>query len=217
MRRVNGYLDVKNVTELITRVFCDVRPHRKADVIYIFGESLDNEDSVLEAGISLWKSGRARLVCIPSQSAFWLTRYKVWKKRLMSGGVPESRIFGIPLSSDFPPSTDAEASGIADSAKLHNWENIYITASPLHHLRAFISTISALERKKIKLNIFNHIGIAQSWNKNIVHSQDIQHGTRRELIYNEIRKIEHYFQKGDLISSKNALKYLDSRDKFQSL
>lgn len=217
MRRAKGYLDVKNVSELITRVFCDVSPHRKADAIYIFGESLDNEDSVLEAGISLWKSGRARLVCIPSQSAFWITRYKAWKKRLVNGGVPESRILGIPLSSDFPPSTDAEAGGLADSAKLHNWKNIYITASPLHHLRAFISTISALERKKIKLNIFNYVGMAQSWNKNIIHSQDIQRGTRRELIYKEIRKIERYFQKGDLVSSKSALKYLDNRDESQNL
>lgn len=211
MRSTKDYHDVQIVAELITRVFCDTRPRRKVDAVYIFGESRDNEDSVLETGISLWKSGRVKRVCIPSQSSFWVTRHKEWKKRLMSGGVPESRILGIPLSHDFPPSTDAEASGLADNAKLHNWKNIFITATPLHHLRAFISTISALDRKKIKLNIFNYAGSAQSWNKNIVHSQDIQRGTRRKLIYKELEKIEHYFQKGDLISPRKTLKYLDNR------
>ena len=41
----------------------------------------------------------------------------------------------------------------------------------------------------------------------------MQEGTRSELLVGEMKKIEKYYKKGDLVSGEEALKYLDKRDK----
>jgi len=37
--------------ELLTRILCDVTLPRKTDLIYLYGQTSDNEDSVLNRGI----------------------------------------------------------------------------------------------------------------------------------------------------------------------
>lgn len=212
MRHSEGYRNPATLVELVTRVLCDTNPSQTADAAHLFGESRDNQDSVLLAGSSLWRLGRTRCLYIPEITGPGCG-FEQWKSELTESGVPESRVIRMPLLSKFPNSTDAEGDSIAQLAKVHGWENIYIIAPPLHQLRAFLSTISALKRKRVKLNVYNFTGPAQGWNERIVHSQGRQRGTRHALIYKEFEKIERYFQKRDLIGCKEALAYLNRRDR----
>ena len=86
------------------------------------------------------------------------------------------------------------------------------TAPPLHQLRAFISCVSVVRRGRAKVHIFNFVGLPQRWEDHVVHSQGVQRGTRSGLIHKELKKIERYFKKDDLVSPREVLKYMDRRD-----
>lgn len=135
-----------------------------------------------------------------------------WKKKLVKLGIPERKIVGVQISSDFPPSTHAEAWGIVRYAKKSKWRTLYIVAPPLHQLRAFVTTVTALIREKARVLAYNFVGMSQRWEEHIIHSQGIQKGTRSELLTEEFEKMERYYKKGDLISGEEVLKYLDKRD-----
>lgn len=214
MKKTESYNNAAVLNELVTRVLCDTAPRwGRADAAYLFAETRDNDGSVLAAGEFLWRLGRVRRVCIVNQKA-WVAfpGFDSWKKKLLRTGVPRTRIAGIPLAQDFPPSTDAEATGLIRFAEARGWQTIYIVAQPLHQLRAFVSCVSAAKREKSNVFIFNFTGFPQRWEDRIVHSQGIQRGTRSNLIHKELKKISRYFKKGDLVSPGNVLKYMNKRD-----
>lgn len=199
--------------ELITRVFCDTSPDGSVDVAYLFGETKDNEMSVLKAALFLYGAGPAEKIALcgmPGGHGF--PGFSNWKRKLIAMGIPESDLVPIRLADDFPPSTDAEALGLVRHAKEEGWRSIYVVAPPLHQLRAFMSTVSAAIHEKAKLKIYSFHGIAQKWEDHIVHSQGVQKGTRSELLAAELKKIEKYQKKGDMLSVQDILAYLDKRD-----
>lgn len=206
------YHDVHALTELVIRVYTDVHATDPADVAYLFGQSINNEDSVLTGAIFLWNAGRVKQLCISAESAPGFIRSAEWRARLIHAGVPETQIDALPHVSIFPRSTDAEAESIIERAEICGWKNIYLVSTPVHQLRAFISVVSALKRKKAELQVFNCVGSAQRWDESVMHSQGVQRGLRRDLVHKELEKIEHYFQKGDLIAPREVLAYLNKRD-----
>lgn len=201
--------------ELVTRVLCDTAsPEHVADAAYLFGETKDNEDSVLAAALLAWKLKRVRRIALCSAGEVaGYPGLKNWKAKLIKLGIPAKSIVGIPLVSDFPPSTHAESWGLARCAKKNKWKNIYVIAPPLHQLRAFVTTVTAFKKEKTLTKIFNFVGLPQQWEEHIIHSQGVQRGTRSELLGKELKKIENYYKSGDLISGDEVLKYLDQRDK----
>lgn len=214
MKKAEPYKDAAVLNELVTRVLCDISPRGgRANALYLFGETRDNENSVIAAGEFLWRLGRVSRVCISNQKA-WAAfpGFDSWEKKLIKAGVPRARITGIPLAQDFPPSTDAEAAGLIRFTEARGWRTIYIVAQPLHQLRAFVSCVSVAKREKSNVFIFNFTGFPQRWEERIVHSQGIQRGTRSNLIRKELKKISRYFKKGDLVSPGNVLKYMNKRD-----
>lgn len=216
MRSRRGYRDAEMLFELVTRVSSDTHPPHPADAAYLFGETDDNAYSVLEAGALIWSLRRVRRICIPAIKGPGFGGPEIWESYLRRRGVPENRIVRVPLAPDFPPGTDAEALGIVDWALKNRWESLYIAASPLHRLRAFLSAISALDLRKGRLDIFNLSGPAQPWTERVVHSQGIQRGIRSKLLHSELQKIERYHKKGDLVPLSRALAYLNKRDKERS-
>ena len=200
--------------ELVTRVFCDTAPKTPADVAYLFGETADNESSVLVAASLMWKLGRTKLIALCGHSGGrGYPGFDNWKEKLVGLGVPAKKIIGVSLSRDFPPSTHAESFGLVRYAKDNDWKIIYVVAPPIHQLRAFVTVVTAVLRERSPLLIYNFVGIPQRWEEHIIHSQGVQEGTRSELLVGEMKKIEKYYKKGDLVSGEEALKYLDKRDK----
>lgn len=214
MVSVRAYKDAEILDELITRVLCDTQPARgKADGVYLFGETKDNEASVLAVGEFLYRLGRVRYVLLCGfRGGGGYPGFESWKKKLIKAGVSNKKIIDVPPASDFPPSTDAEAFGLIRFAKKHGLKTIYIAAPPIHQLRAFVSSVSATKRERSKIRLFNFVGFPQRYEDHIVHSQGIQRGTRSNLIRKELKKVERYFNKGDLESPEEILKYMNKRD-----
>ena len=128
--------------------------------------------------------------------------------------IPKSRIIAVPPAlSDFPPSTDAEATGLVRLAHKMGWQRLIITSPPIHQFRAFISTISAAKRESLKLKIYNSVGLPPKWCEDTVHSQGIEKGLRKDLLRSgEWLRLIRYHAKGDLISADEAIEYLNLRD-----
>ncbi len=200
--------------ELITRVLCDTAsPARVVDAAYCFGETLDNESSVLAAALLVWKLKRVNRIALCGEKAVaGYPGFENWKAKIVKLGIGAKNIIGIPTDHDFPPSTHAEAWGLARYARKSKWKNIYVIAPPLHQFRAFVTTVTAFKREKVPARIYNFVGLPQRWEEHIIHSQGIQEGTRSELLGEELKKIETYYKKGDLVSADEVLKYLDDRD-----
>lgn len=207
----SSYLELD---ELITRVLCDTAPRQKVDAAYLFGETADNEASVLKAGVFLYGLGPVQQLAICGMGKKdGYPGFRSWTKKLASMGIPQKDIYLIQLAKDFPPSTDAEALGLVRYAKSKGWKSLYVVAPPLHQLRAFITTVSHAIKEKSNVKIYSFPGIPQSWEEHVVHSQGIQKGTRSELLAKELEKIEKYYRKGDLVSGEEVLGYLNRRDK----
>ena len=65
MAITRGYKDSEILDELVTRILCDTQPPRgRADAVYLFGETKDNEASVIAAGEFLYRLGRVHYVLI---------------------------------------------------------------------------------------------------------------------------------------------------------
>lgn len=200
--------------ELITRVLCDSIPKGKVDVAYLFAETSDNEASVLKAGYFLYKFGPARRLAISLlKRGYGYPGFENWRRKILKMGVASKDLFGVPEARDFPPSTSAEALGFVRFAKMKKWKTAYIVAPPLHQLRAFITTVSSVIKEKSNLKVYSFPGTAQNWLEHVVHSQGILRGSRHALIRNELQKIERYRKKGDLISAREVLDYLNKRDR----
>ncbi len=200
--------------ELVTRVMCDTAaPVRVADAAYLFGETADEESSSLAAAALCWKLKRVKCVgvCGVGEVAGY-PGFENWKAKLIKLGVPGKNIIGIPLANDFPPSTHAEAWGLARFVKKNKWKNIYIIAPPLHQLRAFVTAVSAIIREEAAVKAYSFVGIPEEWEEHIVHSQGKEQGkTRSEFLDDELKKIEVYYKKGDLVSGEEVLTYMDER------
>lgn len=199
--------------EVVTRVLCDVTPPGKVDAAYLFAETTDNEASVLKAGAFLYGIGPAQMVILCGLGrGIGYRGFRAWQLKLLRVGIPGKDIIGVLPAGNFPPSTDAEALGIVRYAKERDWRSFYVVASPLHQLRAFVSTVSAVIKEKANLAVYSFHGIAQSWEEYVVHSQGVLKGTRSELLGTELKKIEKYYRNGDLVSADEVLGYLDKRD-----
>jgi len=206
------------LNELITRVFCDATPPGQIDAAYLFAETPDNEVSVFEAGSFLYDMKLIKKVAICKfKKALGYLGSKNWLRKLVAMGVIEKDVEKIPPGRDFPPSTQAEALGLVRFAMQKGWKSIYIVAPPLHQLRAFITTISEVVKEKSKLKVYSFPGLPQKWGDCIVHSQGVHKGTRSNFLGMELKKIEKYYRKGDLISTKSILTYLDARDQVELL
>lgn len=214
MKDRSTYTDGIVLDELLTRVLCDTGPRAKvADAAYLFGETRDNETSVLAAGEYLWRLGRVRHLCIINQKrGHGFPGFESWKRKLVKRGIPPTIVLAVPLTTEFPPSTHAEAASLIRFATLHRWRRLFIVAPPLHQLRAFVSCVSVQKDKRAAVKFYNFVGFPQRWKKHIIHSQGVQKGTRSHLLRKELLKIQGYLEHNDLVSPHDVLKYMDRRD-----
>ncbi len=207
----SSYLELD---ELITRVLCDVAASGKVEAAYLFGETKDNQSSVMKAAVFLYGLGPVKKIGLCGMpEGFGYPGFESWRDELVSMGIKKPDIYSVSPSDKFPPSTDAEAWGLVEFAKSNRWKSVFVIAPSLHQLRSFVSTVSAVVKSKSKLSVYSFPGIPQSWEEHITHSQGILKGTRNELLANELAKIERYYRNGDLVSAEEVLKYMDRRDK----
>jgi len=202
------------LAELMMRIYSDTEPPKVADAVYLFGQTEYNEESVLSAAAALFKSGKVRIVVIGEGGCLVTGEiYKTpdWRGKLIKLGVPKERITTIQITSELAH-THTEAIAFVSHAKREGWKTMYVTSPAIHQLRAFVNTVSIVLQEYPELKVFNKVGTFLSWVEEAVHSQNIEKGKRYELVENEWRRVLRYHEKGDLVSAREVLSYLNRRD-----
>jgi hypothetical protein len=203
--------------EIAIRTLCDVRAGNTADAVFLFSQTDDNQYSVLSAAHQLLKDQLIKKVLISdSDPKSGYPGYVAWENELCGMGVPKVSILGIDLRGVDSLNTLVEANAMMQHAKQHQYTDIYVTASPFHQLRAFMTSVTAAQKYYPQINLYSYNGTPLPWLDRVVHSQGETQGPRRELIGGELDRIRKYQHKGDLATDADVLSYLDKRDRKKS-
>jgi len=209
------FAEAIELVELIERVFSDIEAHGKADSVYLFGQTVDNEESVFTTAAELFMSGKVGKVAFGEGGQLVtgeIYQTPDWRGKLLNRGVPENAIVTIQIKAKLAH-THTEALALVEYAKVQGWKTLYVTSPAMHQLRVFVNTISIVLHEYPELKVFNKVGMPLPWAQEIIHSQRIERGTRACLVRAEWNRILRYYEKGDLVSAKEILDYLNRRDK----
>jgi len=198
--------------ELVTRALCDIKLN--ADAVYLFGETADNQQSVLQKGADLLKCGRVQSILIPSFGpVVGFPGFEAWHKELQQLGVPHSKICPVDEQKQGrQANTLTEATDLVRYANRAGLPSMIVVGAPFHQLRCFLSTIGQVLKQGTSLKVYSEPGITLPYNEYVVHSQGIERDTRAGLITKEVLSTIVYMLKGDLPRPKKALAYLNRRD-----
>jgi hypothetical protein len=187
---------------------------KSAPAVYLFAQTSDNQQSVLDRGRNLWRKGFASSILInDGDDKHGYPGYVPWKEKLLRMGVTEEMIIPIKAGvTDKNVNTLTEAQALVHYVQSQGWKCISVTATPFHQMRAFISTVSVLLREYPELRVYNAVGTPLRWSEKVRHSQGTLTGTRRNFLRMEAQRTYEYFLKGDLVSPNEILAYLEGRD-----
>lgn len=130
--------------ELTIRTLCDVRYRGVAYGVFLFSQTKDNQYSVLSAAQQVINDKLAEnILIVNSDPKSGYPGYSLWEKELIQMGIPKNKIFGIDLSDAVSLNTLIEAEALIKFAKRNQYRDVYITASPFHQLRAFMTSVTA--------------------------------------------------------------------------
>lgn len=203
------YATGSDLGELITRVLCDDLP-KWADGVVLYGQTVDNESSVLLAGADLYKVGKVSKVMVREEKGTGYPGADRWVERLCKSGVVREAIERVEVGEPF--NTYTEAVAFVGRARTLNWNSVLVCGQPLHQLRCFISTVSMSSRIFPALRVYSAVGKSLPWKETAVHSQGTVVADRVFLLRREIENILKYHLKGDLISCADVLAYLNRRE-----
>ena len=198
--------------ELLIRVLYDPLPEAPTEGAYLFGQTVDNEQSVFATAVDLINRHQARRLLIPDSSPrCGYPGFRAWHQALVGLGLGETTITGIPTASYPTLNTLIEAVAVVRYARQENITSIFVAAPPFHQLRAFMTTVSVALQEFPELQIYNRVGMALPWPETVFHSQGTLECRRSDLIHSELERIERYQAKGDLASTAEILDYLNQR------
>lgn len=203
------------LAELLMRTLTDTEPPQPADLAYLFGQTPDNEDSVLQRGAVLLQQGMARRLGVTLHPASDLAYAggEAWMAKLERLAIQRANIVGLDYARPLAH-THTEAEHLVWRARDEGWHALLIVAVPVHQLRAFMDTVGVLIREKLDrtIRVWNAAGTPHSWVKEVVHSQGILRARRFELVRPELERIVRYWGKGDMPIARQVLDYLNWRD-----
>ena len=204
----------KELAMLTARVLADYCPDTVAEAAYLFSETRDNEVSVMGMGAQLVRDGRARrLVLCDGGTDAGYPGAEDWRGRLTSGfDVPVKSIETVQIPGRSAPNTRSEAETIVKKARDEGWEMVLIVAPAFHQIRAFATAVSAASRLCPSLKLYSVPGLPLRWGEKVVHSQGVVTGTRAAIFDGELDRLDLYHEKGDILSAKAILEYLDQRN-----
>jgi hypothetical protein len=203
--------------EAVVRILCDCRPARRADALYLFAQTPDNEASVLAAAHRVMAESLAARCWISAASPWEGYRgADAWERALIDMGLKPDAIERVPFDAA-NHNTLTEARALVDFIVREGHSVVIVTAAPFHQVRAFMTTVACAERSSSALEIYSHPGAALDWTAAVRHSQGRLVAPRSRLIHAESERISTYGLQGDLISYPAVVEYLDRRDASNAL
>ncbi len=198
--------------ELIIRTLCDTLPKRTADGVFLFGQTVDNQESVFASAHHLLQRRRARKVMIMHTDALsGYPGFESWRRAMIRVGVQDGLIEGVSTPETMSLNTLIEARAMVRHAKRRGYTTVIVCASPFQQPRAFMTSVTAAMYDYPGLRIYSQPGLPLPWHEKATHSQGSTAGTRAGLIAGEIERIARYQGKGDLDSVQDVLDYLNKR------
>jgi hypothetical protein len=199
---------------LAVRVFADPAPGTPTDGAYVFGQTADNEASVLDTACALLAAGHTTAILVagsPARSGY--PGDAAWRARLAERGIVDGVVRSAPTEEHPVLSTLSEAESLVRFARTSGMRGVHVVAAPFHHLRAVITTVSVALREYPALRVHSTPGAPLSWDVRVRHSQGVLEAPRTRLIDAELERIVRYTTKGDLVPARAVLAYLDARDR----
>jgi len=197
---------------LAVRVFSEPPPPMPTDGAYVFGQTADNETSVLETARRLHADGLTRAVLIAgSAPRSGYPGDPAWRALLVADGVPDAAVRNVPTDEHPLLNTLTEAQALVRFARAAGMRAVHVVGAPFHQLRAVITTVSVVLAEHPALAVYSAAGAPLAWDAHVVHSQGTLHATRAALIDAELDRIARYQAKGDLVPAQAVLAYLDAR------
>lgn len=205
--------NIEILFELVIRILGDVRANQPADGVYLFAQTSGNQASVLAAAKQPLDQGLAPKVMMSKSGAKpGYPGFEVWREQLLALGINDGQIQGIDIGDTPNLNTLIEAQALIKFASQHGLTHLYVTASPFHQTRAFMTAVTVVLREYPRLKIYSYPGTVLSWHEEVSHSQDTVIAPRKDLIRAELERIEKYRRKGDLAHFGEVLDYLNRRD-----
>ncbi len=197
----------------LVRLFGEPVP-LEVDVAYLFGETADNEMSVLHRAIGLYQTQWAPKLVIPGIGAIAGYPGKwAWASKLVEYGVPSEAIAFAGGVEQTVSNCYTEAVHFVALAKASGWQRVAVIAPHFHLPRCFITMVSVALRDPLALQLYAVPGMPLPWQETVVHNQGVVNARRADLIASEFDRIAKYTEKGDLLPVARILEYLDARDR----
>lgn len=200
------------MAEAVTRILCDTRPSRRADAVYLFAQTADNERSVFETARRIMAESLAAR-CLIAAAPPW-EGYRgadAWEEALVGAGLEPAAIERVPLDAA-SHNTLTEAQALARFLARRGHSVVIVTAAPFHQVRAFMTAVGCVRQSAPGVRLYSRPGAALDWTAVVRHSQGRLESSRSGLIHAEAERISRYNRQGDLISYADVVDYLDHRE-----
>lgn len=123
--------------------------------------------------------------------------YEDIKPLILDGGVEEADL----LHERYSQNTKQQADEIIKMCIEKEWKSIILVASHYHQYRAYLTFLKSMLDAHIRLAIYNQPV------RNLRWFSFNEWGSRYSCLKGEFKRIELYFQKGDLASYQQAIDY----------
>lgn len=199
--------------ELLTRILCDTRPGGPVDGAYLYCTTLDNQASVFQAArMLIGHSVASRIYILEAEAMSGYPGGGHCRKRLREIGLSREQIACIPLKGAESLNTLIESQTLVRFFRDQGLGSLIVVSPPFHQLRAFMTAVTVALKWYPELSIFSYPGASLPWLDPVTHSQGTLTAQRRQLIQEELIRIDTYRNKGDLAGFQEVLDYLDRRD-----
>ena len=204
---------MNDTIELLIRVLCDLQPKNPTNGAYLYCQTKSNQQSIFQAAHFLLNNALThRILIFNTKAKSGYPGFTEWKQQLHQLGLSEEQIEGVLNKETSMLNTLIESEAIIRFARQHSYHSLFVVAPPFQQLRAFMTAVTVALREYPELLIYSYPGVAMSWQEEVIHSQGTLKAKRRDLIQEELERIEKYQSKGDLASSEQVLSYLNKRE-----
>lgn len=205
---------MSTVIELLTRILCDTRPGQSADGAYLFCTTIHNQASICQsAGILIKQLVASQILILDAQAMNGYPGVIQCRERLQDFGLAREQINYVPLEETTSVNTLIESEALVRFARGRKLGSLVVVSPPFHQLRVFMTVVTVVLRRYPELSIYSYPGAAMPWMEAAVHSQGTLQAPRRQLIQEELIRIDTYQEKGDLAQFEDVLDYLNHRDR----
>ena len=199
--------------ELLTRSLCDTRPGAQADGAYLYCTTVDNQASVFQTARSLINhSVASRILILDAEAMSGYPGVIQCRERLQEFGLASGQIKCVPIERTASLNTLIESEALVRFARDQKFCSLVVISPPFHQLRAFMTAVTVALRVYPELSIYSYPGMTMPWMEAVSHSQGTLQAPRRQLIQEELVRINAYQNKGDLARFEDVLDYLNRRD-----